>query len=394
MATLLVAKLYTPDQFGLFTLFTVLVTVFMAPSTGRYEYAVMLPDKDEEAYDLVRLSRRFCLVFSLAAGLLAWLVGPALAERFGHLELARLLPFLAPFLMGAGFFSILTFWFNRLEAYRLLASSRVVQVLVAAICWVVFGLLHWSAPGLVLGSVLGWVVGSLWLEWALFKRGAPRREPPHLIEVARRYQSFPLYQAPAGVLKIFSDTGVFFVLGAFFSASDVGQFALAFRALWSPLQVTSQVFGQLVNRELGRRPDRKAFYLRQLAIAVLFMGGLVLPVLLAGPWLFKLVFGPEWGPAGELARWLSLWMVASFAVESVSYAFAAGRANWLLLLWRLAYIAGLALVFAPILGHSIEKVTRAYTLYGVAAFALLAGFGWWACGRISSPAEPSAVVAP
>ncbi len=389
------AKLYTPEQFGLFTLFTVLVTVFVAPSTGRYEYAVMLPEQDEEAYDLVRLSRRFCLVFSLAAGLAAWLVGPALAERFSHPGLVGLLPFLAPFLVGAGYFSILTFWFNRLEAYRLLASSRVVQVLVAALCWVVFGLLGWSAPGLVLGSVLGWVVASLWLEWVLFKRGAPRREPPRLLEVARRYQSFPFYQAPAGMLKIFSDTGVFFVLGAFFSAADVGQFALAFRALWSPLQVIGQVFGQLVNRELGRRPDRRAFYLRQLAIAVLFMGLLVLPVLLVGPWLFRLVFGPEWGPAGELARWLSLWMVACFAVESVSYAFPAGRANWLLLLWRLAYIAGLALVFAPILSQTIQTVTRAYTLYGVVAFALLAVLGWWACGRITSTqAEAPAVVAP
>jgi hypothetical protein len=115
---------------------------------------------------------------------------------------------------------------------------------------------------------------------------------------------------------------------------------------------------------------------------------LVLPIVLFGPPIFQLVFGQEWGKAGELARWLSLWMVASFGVEAVSYAFTAGHANWLLLGWRVAYLGGLAIMFHTIVGLPIESVTRIYALYGLAAYLALAGLGWWATTRIGEDDVP------
>lgn len=377
----MVTKLYSPDQFGLFTLFMAVATLFMPLSTGRYEMAAILPKKDEEAYDVVRLAAVWCALSSLAAVLLAIVVGGPIATRFGHPELGTQLPLLGPFLLGTGFFALLSFWFNRLENYRLLASSKVVQVLTTAFLWVAFGLMHWTNFGLTLGAVLGWLAGAVWLEWGLLRQPA-RKRPARLAEVAGQYRSFPLYAMPAGLLKTSADNVVFFALGALYAASDVGQFGLAFRALWAPLMVTSQVFGQLVNRELARRQDRPGYYLRQLGLAAGFMTLLVLPIVLFGPPIFQLVFGQEWGKAGELARWLCLWMVASFAVEAVSYAFTAGHVNWLLLGWRVLYLGGLAALFHLIAQRPIEIVTRLYALYGLAAYLLLAGLGWWACTRI------------
>ena len=381
LATPVVTKLYTPQQFGLFTLFTAVATLFMPLSTGRYELAAILPEEDEEAFDVVRLAGLWCVAFSLTIGVLALLFGGPLSSRFGHPELAALLPFLAPFLLGTGFFVTLTFWFNRLENYRLLASSKVVQVLTTAFCWVGLGALGYTSIGLALGAVVGWVSGALWLEWGLVR--TPRRQRrARLAAVARKFWSFPLYAMPAGTLKTFADNVVFFALGAFYAAADVGQFGLSYRALSAPLLVASQVFGQLVNRELARQADRPRYYLRQLFLALGFMTLLVSPIVLFGPPLFQLIFGAEWGKAGELARWLCIWMVASFGVEAVSYAFTAGHANWLLLAWRLLYLGGLFTLFHASQHLPIESLTRLYGLYGVATYALLALLGWWACRRI------------
>lgn len=381
LATPVVTKLYSPNQFGLFTLFMAVATLFMPLSTGRYEMAAILPEEDDEAYDVVRLAGVWCVAFSLFSGLVAMLVGADLTARFGHPELAAHMPFLAPFLLGTGFFALLTFWFNRLENYRLLASSKVVQVLTTAFSWVGLGLLHQTGFGLALGAVLGWLAGALWLDWALVRQRHPR-PPARLGAVARKYRSFPLYAMPAGTVKTLADNIVFFALGAYYAAAEVGQFGLAFRALWAPMMVTSQVFGQLVNRELARQSDRQRYYLRQLGLATGFMGLLVLPVVAFGPPIFQLVFGSQWGKAGELARWLSLWMVASFAVEAVSYAFTAGHANWLLLAWRAVYLGGLALLFRSLAHQPIESLTRYYGLYGAVAYLVLAWLGWWACTRI------------
>lgn len=389
LATPIVTKLYRPDQFGLFTLFVAVATLFMAPSTGRYEQAAILPREDEEAYDVVRLAAVWCVLFSLGIGVLAFFLGEPLCRRFGHPELAVLLPFLSPFLLGVGFFVILTFWFNRLEQYRLLASSKIVQVLATAFFWVVFGLVGWTGVGLVLGAVLGWLASAFWLQWGLVRLPAQRRRA-RLGEVARKFLSFPLYAMPAGLLKSFSDNVVFFALGALFAASDVGQFGLAFRALSAPMLVAGMGFGQILNRELARQSDRPRYYLRQLGMAVGFMTLLVLPVALFGPPVFGFVFGSEWSKAGELARWLCLWMVASYAVEAVAYAFTASHLNWLLLVWRAAYLGGLYLFFQSVAGRPIEEVTRLYGVFGVAAYFMLALLGWWACTRIArDDAAPS-----
>ncbi len=79
--TLALARLCAPESFGVFALFLTVVSVFSVLGGGRYELAIMLPDSDEEAANILFLAT--FVVLGIAG------VG-ALALPFLHGSLDRL----------------------------------------------------------------------------------------------------------------------------------------------------------------------------------------------------------------------------------------------------------------------------------------------------------------
>ena len=51
----ILTRIYTPEDFGLFALFIAITSVFGSIATGRYELAIMLPNKDENAINILAL---------------------------------------------------------------------------------------------------------------------------------------------------------------------------------------------------------------------------------------------------------------------------------------------------------------------------------------------------
>ena len=51
----ILTRIYTPDDFGVFALFMAITAIFGSISTGRYDLAIMLPKKDEDAINIFAL---------------------------------------------------------------------------------------------------------------------------------------------------------------------------------------------------------------------------------------------------------------------------------------------------------------------------------------------------
>ena len=48
-------RIYTPEEFGIYAIFTSIVIIFSVISNGRYELAIVLPEKDEDAINIFAL---------------------------------------------------------------------------------------------------------------------------------------------------------------------------------------------------------------------------------------------------------------------------------------------------------------------------------------------------
>ena len=56
LVTPILSRIYSPADFGVFTFFMAIVGAFALIATLRYEIAIMLPKKDQEAVNIVSLS--------------------------------------------------------------------------------------------------------------------------------------------------------------------------------------------------------------------------------------------------------------------------------------------------------------------------------------------------
>ena len=51
----ILTRIYTPEDFGVLALFVAITTIFGTIANGRYELAIMLPKKDEDAINIFAL---------------------------------------------------------------------------------------------------------------------------------------------------------------------------------------------------------------------------------------------------------------------------------------------------------------------------------------------------
>ena len=51
----ILTRIYSPEEFGFFALFISISSIFGAIVNGRYEMAIMLPDKEEDAINIAAL---------------------------------------------------------------------------------------------------------------------------------------------------------------------------------------------------------------------------------------------------------------------------------------------------------------------------------------------------
>ena len=317
------ARLFSPEAFGLFTAFATIAASVAVVACARYEYALPMAHDDAEAAALLALALRIWVGVAAFSLPLAWGLHAA-----GRLPVAWALPLSVA---ATGLLQLLMMWSNRAEAYGALAASRFVQYAGAALLQVALGWWLWrgSAAGadaawaLVLGPVIAVALAA-----PLLARTAPAggwsalwRVPGHAMRsVARRYRDFPLLNTPHAFLGTLQDALAVALLIAWSGEAAAGFWGLALRYLKAPATLVGTAVSQALYPRLTQSTPAEAQRAVRQVMALLGALALVLMLvlLLVGPWLFATVFGAQWRDAGELARALAPYIAAHFVAAPLA----------------------------------------------------------------------------
>ena len=372
------ARLFTPQAFGVFTTFSTVAATVAVVACGRYEFALpMARDEDEAAVLLALCARIGLLVLVLSVPL------AALLNMTGHLPLPWLLPLAVA---AAGALQLLIMWSNRAQRFRALAISRVLQYGGAALLQVALGgALWWSARqpagaeaawALVIAPVLAGVLAALVLVQPAPAGGwralLPARAHPGMQQamrqVAVKFRDFPLLNTPHAFLGALQDALAVAMLVAFSGHAAAGFWGLGLRYLKAPATLVGSAVSQaLYPRLAGAQPADAQRAVRQImALLGVVALGLMLVLMVAGPWLFRLVFGAAWQEAGELARALAPYIAVHFVAAPLAVVTMAWKAQrWALLL---SIVGQIVFLIALMLGLK---------------FGGLIGGGWAVSGAMS-----------
>ena len=349
------ARLFTPQAFGVFTTFSTVAATVAVVACGRYEFALpMARDEDEAAVLLALCARIGLLVLVLSVPL------AALLNMTGHLPLPWLLPLAVA---AAGALQLLIMWSNRAQRFRALAISRVLQYGSAALLQVALGGALWGAArqpagagaawALVIAPVLAGVLATLVLVQPAPAGGwsalLPARAHPGMRQVAVKFRDFPLLNTPHAFLGALQDALAVAMLVAFSGHAAAGFWGLGLRYLKAPATLVGSAVSQALYPRLeGAQPADAQRAVRQImALLGAVALGLMLMLMVAGPWLFRLVFGAAWQEAGELARALAPYIAVHFVAAPLAVVTMAWKAQRWAFRWAVfgqaAFVAALGL---------------------------------------------------
>lgn len=319
-ASPLLSRLFAPEDFGVFALFQSVVAVLAILATGRYELAVVLPESDDDGWQLLLLALLIALGVTLLCLVVVALAGRWLAAEAGHATLAPWLYLLPLSVALTAAVNTLGCWANRRRQYRQLAGNRVVQSGGGVAATLGLGAAGWAAPGLLLGGAVGQALSAGLLGWQARGDLRPARAT-RLRALARQYRNFPRINLPHALLDALQASALLAVMGAAFGSQVLGWYAFALRIARTPLAMlgasVGQVFQQRAAQVWNEGGDLAGLARRTTGRLALFALPFALLMLFA-PALFAWAFGAEWREAGVQARILAPWMLLNFLTSPLS----------------------------------------------------------------------------
>ncbi len=319
------SRIYSPEDFGLYSIFINLAATTAVVSTFRYEFAVMLPQKDEEAMNVVSLSFLITFIYSIFIFLLFQLCGGVLLSFIHSEPIEPYLSWVALYVFFFGCMGTLNYWLSRMKKFRQLSYGKVAQSACTALFSILFFILGFQHGGLIVGAVIGQVsIGALYLvffraDWLRLKAAVSWIK---MKELFYRYIHFLTFNTPHSLLNVGQDLIVASLVNYYFGSEAAGFFFLSYRILKLPAGIISAATGQVFYQRVSELyPDADAMQHQIMKVyKKLFLYSIPIfgIVLLAGPYLFSFVFGSEWREAGVYSQILSPTLMLAFILGPVS----------------------------------------------------------------------------
>jgi O-antigen/teichoic acid export membrane protein len=312
-------RLYRPDEFGMFALFLSIASLISVVSAGRYEFAIVLPEKEQDALNVLALSVMLVFAVSIFCFFLVILYGYFfMGDSFSgkYYSWIYYIPF---FVFITGLYQCFVYWNNRRKKFKYSSLARITLSTGTALFSVLLGYYGMGYEGLVYGAIIGQISATALLCWFFYKDGGMRAGLigiEKLKEVAARYSNFPKINVLHALFDTFSASGMIFIITYFFGAAVVGYYSFMMRIIQAPASLVSssvsQVFYQRASETYGSGGDLAGLIkklTKRLAALALFPA---LILLATGPLIFRIVFGSNWQEAGVYAQLLTPYMYLYF----------------------------------------------------------------------------------
>lgn len=319
-------RLYTPHDFGIAATFASIVAIVVSAACLRFDMAITLPEKDDDAINLLAVSLASVGIVALATVAVAVGISIYGASLGVAPDIVGMLWFLPVAVAMGGGYLALQMWFVRKSDFFGIAQSRVVQSAAAGSGQVTFGLVSSGPVGLLIGQILNTGGGSVMLGARLLRRQKAiigKISFAQMMAMFRKYDRFPKYSVWEALANGASIHIPILLIATVATPAELGYLSLSIFLLQAPMSLIGNAIGQvyLANAPLARREGRLASY--TFGIARTLSRIVALPMAAAAimaPILFTTIFGQAWERAGVLVTWMAPWFALQFITSPVSTA--------------------------------------------------------------------------
>ena len=316
----ILTRIYTPEDFGVFALYTSITTLFAMIITGRYELAIMLPRKTNDAKQILYLSLFIAIFISTSLLLVIILFESQIVSLLNNKEITKWLYLIPISVLCIGIYQSLNYYMNRNNQYITIAQSRIGTALSNATGSLFMGwVLKENAFGLIFGDLIGKISGIIIL---IKKRNILKNtkvSPIKIIALAKKYKKFPLVNSLHAFINSLKNNIVFIFISNSYTSSILGSFYFVLRIMMLPGGIIgnsiAQVFYREASLEYNKSKDIQILLRKMIMKLTLFASVPAVIILFFGEQIFVFVFGQEWAIAGTYAKYFVPYIYLHFVAS-------------------------------------------------------------------------------
>lgn len=317
----LLTRLYSPADFGIYATFLAFSALLSIAATLRYEMAILIPEDNNKADDLLKL----ILITSVCFSILIQIIAFVLTFLFNiNFQLGNFIYFLSISVLVNAFYNGMYYINLRKKNFKLLAKIRIFYALIVLLISIIIPFLTKGSIGLILATMIAYAVCAM----ALFKYSyskIPRINIENIKKIFYEFKNFPLFDLPSAFLTQLSNRLPIILLSNYFPINTIGYYSLSQRMIDFPTSfVTSAIsdtFKQKAADDYNKHGNCiSVFYeTRKLLFFIAIIPYIIIQFF--APQLFQFIFGNNWLVAGEYSQILAFMFFLRFILGPLSYTF-------------------------------------------------------------------------
>ncbi len=285
------ARLYTPTDFGLYSIFISFLTIIAIFSTGRYEFAIALPKSKLSAFSILQGIIILSVIFSILITLIISIV--YYFNLFNYQAFDSQFVFLFPVtIFFSALLSGLTYFLYREHKYRLISLNAIFQGGIIIFSNFIFFYSN-VKNGLILSFIIGQFFSILFLTRSI-KFNFFYFNMRLIKKSLNQFIDFPKYNLFSDFLSILSQQFLPVLLSVFYNQTIVGGFSMANRLLRLPSVVVISAISNIFRNEVIKivRSNEKSnlLYIYTLKRLILISAPIFLIILFSAKQLFVFFF--------------------------------------------------------------------------------------------------------
>lgn len=373
----LLRRYFSPEEFGAYAVYLSLIGILIVIASLKYELAIILPEKDKTATNILALAVLINLVFSFVLLIIIVLFRRPVLNLINlpvHYSIYLYLVPLGVFLHSM--YQSINYWLIRKKLFFSISLIKFIRRGSEGSAQIMLMFSKVSA-GLVIGDIIGHFANCVsGIIQAL-------RNDVNLMHVSiiklkyvfKKYLEYPKFNVIPSFMSACSYLLPAIFINKFFSSEYAGYFDLSKLMLSIPLALIatsiSNVLLQLISEKF-RKNESFVSSLFSIIFLVLFIGLFeIIIIRIWGVKLFNLFFGQEWELSGIISRVLVWSFALNFLVASFSSLFISMKKIKILSAWQLLYFIGiLSLTFFR--NSSFELFLKTYVIIEIICSVLIA----------------------
>ncbi len=342
---------FSPEQFGLISVYITIVGMFAAVANFKYESAVVIPKEKKEADHLIVIGLTLSLIVSVILIVLMYLMQDSWSSILNidknYIWVFYFIPF-SVFLVSG--FKCLNMYLIRNNAFKKSSQNKVLRRSTEGATQVTLGLRS-NPYGLFSGMIIGDVVNFLASLFQSFKLGFSLNNIDFkgLLKTAKKHWKFPVYHAIPSLLNTISLTLPVLIINEFYGDYQTGQYDLSRLILSLPMALISISLSQVYLQNMAGKIQKSESIMKLFNNTALTLFLISLPIIFVVYFfsepLFELFFGPQWQDAAKMTSLLIFSQALKFIVSPLSASLVALSEVKFSAIWQTCYFIGIGSLF-------------------------------------------------